>query len=189
MDLTLFYRGPLVANGKPDDKHLIRSYLHPQLKELWEHEPLSRMKELLDPDRKPENPPGGNSLIFESGGHSFACLVSKRLHTTASLDITLLRPEKIGNILTQSGDLDNRLKTLLDALSMPRHENQISKAWQPSAEEIPFYCLLEDDGLVTRVNIDSRRWLNPSARSDSEVVLLIHVRTTTHRKTYENFDF
>jgi hypothetical protein len=190
MKFTLYYRGPLKPNGGPKDKHVIREFLHPQIRDLWEHMPLSHMKEkLLDPKRNPDTPPGGNNLLLDCCGHTFACVVSKRLHTTAKLNITILRPEQPGNILAQSGDIDNRLKTLLDALTIPPHANQLPKSFTPSDDQKPFFCLLQDDALVTEISIRTLRWLNPDAISKAEVVLLINVETDTHLKTFENVDF
>ena len=35
MDIVLYYRGPLHANGDAKEKHLIRERFHQQLKTLW----------------------------------------------------------------------------------------------------------------------------------------------------------
>jgi hypothetical protein len=48
------------------------------------------------------------------------------------LKITLLRPEEPGAIILQSGDIDNRLKTLFDALSVPAQPNQLPKNDAPN---------------------------------------------------------
>ncbi len=187
MKFTLYYHGPLKSNGSPEDKHTIRETLHTQLRELWEHRPLVAMKtKLLDRNRKPDVPNGGNNLLFTVGEHEFACIISSRLHTTATLDITLLRPEQPGTVLTQSGDIDNRLKTLLDALTIPQH---LPKHFSPTAGQTPFFCLLEDDALVTGISIHTHRWLNSDAVSRSDVILIIQVVTATDTKTFENIDF
>ncbi len=190
MNITLHYQGPLKSNAGRRDKHLIREALHPQLAQLWEHEPLNGVKDrFLDPQRKPDNPPGGNNLLYSVGGHRFACIVSSRLHTTAALDIKLLRPERPGGLVGQSGDIDNRLKTLLDALTIPQHENSLPDGFAPQAEQMPFFCLLEDDALVTSLSVEAERWLHPTAASSSEVIAIIRATTSTRIKTTENFDF
>jgi hypothetical protein len=51
--------------------------------------------------------------------------------------ITLLRPEAPGNIVTQGGDIDNRLKTLLDALKVPNLPNALPTGAVPEADESP----------------------------------------------------
>lgn len=190
MKFTLYYRGPLKANAGPAEKHAIREVLHAQLRDLWEHTPLSHMKlKLLDPNRRPNVAPGGNNVLFEVDGHQFGCIICSRLHTTPILDITLLRPEKPGSLLKQSGDIDNRLKTLLDALTIPPHPSALPSSFAPGPDQKPFFCLLEDDGLVTGLSVRTHRWLNPDAASRSEVVLVIQVETDTAVKTWENFDF
>jgi len=190
MKFTLHYQGPLKSNGSPQDKHAIREALHTQLRDLWEHRPLARRKEkLLDPNRRPDSLSGGNNLIFSVGEHRFASIISSRLHTTATLDITLLRPEQPGTVFAQSGDIDNRLKTLLDALTIPPHLNALPKNFSPTRTQTPFFCLLENDALVTGVSIHTHRWLNPDAASRADVILIIQVTTATDEKTLENLDF
>jgi hypothetical protein len=93
----------------------------------------------------------------------------------ADLTITLLRPEPPGRIVTQGGDIDNRLKTLLDALKIPR-ESELPAGEVPSEDESPFFCLVADDALITSLDIKTDRLLDPSAKA-SEVVLLIRVKT------------
>ncbi len=69
----------------------------------------------------------------------------------AELKIRLLSAAVPGGLL--HGDIDNRLKTLLDALSIPTLQQM------PEDPEIDLdgrmYCLLEDDGLVTRVEVSN----------------------------------
>jgi hypothetical protein len=109
MRFTLYYRGPLRSNAGPDEKFDIRTQIHPQLVNLWQTPPLDTLApKVLTPDDPEHN------LIFEVGNHTFGCVVSERLYCTAELDITLLRPEPPGALLAQGGDIDNRLKTLLD---------------------------------------------------------------------------
>jgi hypothetical protein len=46
-------------------------------------------------------------------------LVDSRSNLIAELEITLLRPGLPAGIVVRGGDIDNRLKTPLDALKMP----------------------------------------------------------------------
>jgi hypothetical protein len=106
--------------------------------------------------------------------------VCSRVHLVADLDILLLRPEAPGNIVTTGGDIDNRLKTLLDALRVPSVQ-EIPKDLMPREDEAPFHCLLEDDSLITSVRVQTDRLLEPT-KGESEVVAIIHV-TTKQLKT------
>lgn len=47
---------------------------------------------------------------------------------------------------------------------------------QPKPDEDPFFCLLEDDSLITRLAVETDRLLEPVS-SDSEVVATIRVAT------------
>ena len=109
-------------------------------------------------------------------GFNFAPLVAENLQLVAEIEISLLRPEPPGQIVNQGGDIDNRLKTLLDSLTVPCASNAIPSNEHPQPGEDPFFCLLEDDNLITRVSVASDRLLEPNV-DPSEVILQIHVRT------------
>jgi hypothetical protein len=97
--------------------------------------------------------------------------------TCAKLSITFLRPEVPGRLVLKGGDIDNRIKTLLDALCIPP-ENQIPKKTTPTTDETPFYCLLKDDSFVVGLDIDTDRLLKPIPASDpTYAFLLIKVST------------
>lgn len=170
MDFCLTYRGPLKSNGSKDDKHAIRQYLHPQLKDLWNQSPLKSCKRLL----KPEPKEGEVSVIEIMNGFQFAPLVTSHLRGFCHLDILFLRPEEPGNLISTGGDIDNRIKTLFDALRYPHTKDEMPLNWSPTPEQIPFYCVLEDDGLITSVSVTCDRLLNPENKED--VSLIIHVK-------------
>lgn len=104
----------------------------------------------------------------------FAPLITERLTHVAKLNITLLTPEEPGRAITQGGDLDNRLKTLFDALRAPKTESELPSNEAPQSGEAPFFCLLEDDALISSVSVITDRLLRPN-ESPNTVVLLIHV--------------
>lgn len=170
MEFRLSYRGELKGNGDPGHKHAIRRVFHTQLTELWRQPPLSGRPELAA-----AAPAAGQlTLSVERPPYRFVPLVSTRLHATADLDIVLLRPGPPGHILRGGGDIDNRLKTLLDALKLPE-VNALPPGAVPAAGEDPFYCLLEDDKLVTGIRVEADRFLD--AANEREGLLLIRVTT------------
>ncbi len=130
MEFRLTYQGPLKGSGRDvRHKQTVRRALHPQLKALWDLAPL---RDLLDrvPD---QNAPPPWDYIREGhdvGPFRFIPLITSRLHLIAQLDIVLLRPGPPGAIVTQGGDVDNRLKTLFDALRMPK-ANELPPGDQP----------------------------------------------------------
>ena len=181
MEFTLYYRGELKANRGPKDKQALRRIFHEQLKILWDQIPLNERHELIAQPQK-ENK---SNIILPVNGFRFAPLVTEKLNLIAELSITMLRPEEPGSIITQSGDIDNRLKTLFDALKVPTEPTAIPKDDKPNEDEEPFFCLLEDDNLITKVSVSTDRLLD-EVNNSSEVVLLIHVQTKSTRSTYAN---
>ena len=181
MRFTLHYRGTLKANRGPNDKHDLRRYFHEQLRCLWNQTPLSDFQGYLSEDVRT----GNISLIHPIGKFKFAPLASSRLHMIAELDITLLRPGPPGNLIMQSGDIDNRLKTLLDALKIPKEPTALPANEAPLENEDPFVCLLEDDSLITAVSVNTDRLLESSV-DPNEVLLLVHVTTRATRAILGN---
>ena len=110
------------------------------------------------------------------GPFRFVPLVSPSLNLICELHIFMLRPESPGALITQGGDIDNRLKTLFDALRMPKKESELPKDAVVAPDEDPFFCLLEDDNLITGVSVKTDRLLF-SSENDSQVHLDILVET------------
>lgn len=181
MEFTLLYDGPLKANGSPKDKQEIRRVIHSQMKILWQQIPLVDYHKNLK-----ENPPkGSTSILRKTGPFTFAPLINTGFRLVAELNIIFLRPETPGSIITQGGDIDNRMKTLFDALRMPKVESEIPSGDLPNSDENPFFCLLEDDNLITSVSIKTHRLLQESP-NDAHVHLLIGVKTKPIVATWEN---
>jgi len=168
VEFYLTYQGPLPSNGTPIDKHKIRKDFHNQLERLWNMPPLDYSKEQL---LSGVDDAGHINIIKPIGGVKFASLICKKLYLYTLLDITLLWPDVPGKIIN-TGDIDNRLKTLFDALSCP-DENQMQQIKKKeSFTNNTFHCLLEDDKLIQSVNIKTHTWLNSS---NSNVLAIIHV--------------
>lgn len=185
MRLTLHYRGPLKANGTPQHKHGLRRHFHLQLKTLWSQAPLSECPDLLKPRPREKE----YSLLRNLPPFVFVPLVAAEMNVIAEVSIVLLRPEAPGGLLAQGGDIDNRLKTLFDALSMPQQANSLPRGVEPTEDEQPyFFCLLENDNLVTSVAVRTEQLLEPDA--DPTIVdAAINVRTRTTRQTWGNGNF
>jgi hypothetical protein len=64
--------------------------------------------------------------------------------------------------MTNGGDIDNRVKVL----KVPRECNEIPKEQGPEKDEEPFFCLLEDDSLITKVAITTDRLLTPTENGE-----------------------
>ena len=167
-----------------ENKHAIRTVFHRQLRRLWDVVPALRGQS-----------PGGSFLITSGDynpaftkeqladkhqlyGFSFVPLVTQELDLLCSLDILFLRPDRPGEVIW-AGDIDNRLKTLLDAMRIPEPaEGYVSR--RPGADEDPFFCLLEDDKLITRVSVETDRLLEPTSpgadASDARIVVTVKIK-------------
>jgi hypothetical protein len=180
LHLTLYYRGPLKARGSREHKHEIRRAFHRQLCERWKNPPLRELRRYLlnEPTILILDTP---SLVREIGGFRFVPLVAESFAAVAELNLHLLRPGPLGEILSQGGDIDNRLKTLFDALAVPQ-KNMLPDDAAPLPNEQPFYCLLDDDRLISAVRVETAQLLEP-VTDDSEVVLFVQVVT---RVAYDN---
>jgi hypothetical protein len=108
---------------------------------------------------------------IDRGGRKFWPLVRETYALKCNLEITLLRKEDPGRVY-QGGDLDNRLKTLFDALAVPPHPNQVVS---DTSIADPIYCLLEDDGLIMGINVQTHRLLARPNVDARNVVLVIGV--------------
>jgi hypothetical protein len=152
MRFTLVYEGPLPSTQRKVSpiKASLRKVFSPQVEEQLR----SRVKDFENLDSQIE-------------GHKFVCIVNDRFRTGAELDVLILTPTH----LARPGDIDNRLKTLIDGLTRPANSQQVQGA--SMNDEITF-CLLEDDGLITKLTVDSRSWLGRPPGS-ADVLALISV--------------
>jgi hypothetical protein len=119
-------------------------------------------------------------------GSYFRPLVRETYALHCGLKITFLRNEPPGKIY-QGGDIDGRIKTLLDALTMPQHVEQILEPASDSAS--PLYCLMEDDSLLSGLRIESERLLGGGQVPKDWVRLIIEVDVRVRHATIYNQSF
>jgi hypothetical protein len=174
--------GELKINPKKRSQHLhdIRMAIHPQLKRLSEISPYDTIKnKLFDKQRG----------IREVGGARFFPIVTPELNLLAELDVQILHPELLE---TPHADIDNRMKTLLDALKRPQSTHEIALG-TPKNEVI--YTLLDDDHLVTKMTINTSHLLyredphgrgHRSGRDDFELLAIITVNLRASKGTMDN---
>jgi hypothetical protein len=136
----------------------------------------------------------GLAQRYTTGAYRFVPLVREELALLCSLKILFLRPDPPGSLI-RSADLDSRLKTLFDALKMPVENSQLGRFQTPDADENPFYCLLEDDKLISHVSVETDALLEPTAedftgnqaRHDARLIINVQVRPYT--LTWGNISF
>lgn len=172
VEFRLLYEGPLRGQeAGAADKHAIRQALHPQLRQLWKvkeylkwvaHDFASSPK--TNPkDKQPEEGEDRFSFGIRLMGENwakgtgedafhFVPVVTEGLALRCSLDILLLRPGEKKYIVEQ-GDIDNQIKTLFDGLKIPTRLADIGGV-PCQDDEHPFFCLLEDDRLVSEIRVN-----------------------------------
>jgi hypothetical protein len=101
---------------------------------------------------------------------------------TCSLKILFLRREEPGALVSQCGDLDNRIKTLFDALRVPKGD-EIARG-TPAAS--PLHCLLESDTLITGFDVRTDRYLAATSNNPKAVHLTVQVQTALVRVVAAN---
>ena len=197
VEFRLVYQGQLLGasrnNTRAEHKHQIRRYFHPQLKRLWSTNPA-----LCDLNEVDAQFTSGDLVVTERrridqladnysrGKHRFVPLVTQDLVLACALDVLLMRRDNV-RLLIQSGDLDNRLKTLFDALRIPDSSEGMGA---PEDDENPFYCLLQDDSLITEVTLKTDMLLTDrEPAGKNEVLLVIAVRIAPIDLTQRNQAF
>jgi hypothetical protein len=94
---------------------------------------------------------------YPASGYHVVPLVAAHLDPRCNIEILLLRPEE-DRLTFERGDLDGQVKTVIDALRMPTGPSQTGGA-TPDPDEDPFFCLLEDDKLVSEIKITADQLL------------------------------
>jgi hypothetical protein len=179
LKFTLYYRGPIGSN-KLEHKHAIRRVFHEQLKELWEqHRGLAFLSDPSHRHRHKKEPQISSNNLYGSA-YNWLYLIGEAHGISCSLDITFLRRGSPGRIIRHGGDLDNKLKTLIDALKVPTHMEEHPKT-PAKDDENPYFCVMQDDQYIDSIKIKSGRLLAPSASSPEDrpddVIVLIEVAT------------
>ena len=159
MDFTLFYRGVVKSKATKDAKHSIRKYFGRQLARLCKLAPLRNHPKWFGP---------GSRLSTNVGGNVYYFLVARSLDMYAELQITVLVPPSGRSFR----DIDNKLKVICDALSVPS-PSQIPA----SARGERLYCLLQNDELVYQLSVDTDYLLTDKipSKSKDKTLWLIHV--------------
>jgi len=167
---TFKYKGRLPAvndqNKRHSEKQQIRRQLHPQIASFM------------------EDPPNPIFLLSESservtiGAFTFQPIICRRHKLRCKIDLVIFSRDPFGSVI-QNADLDNRLKTLFDALRPPRSIDELPKGDVPGDDESLFWTLLQDDSLITDLSVRSEILYTPlqrdERRSDIEMNITISV--------------
>lgn len=179
MRFTLVYQGDLPPKAGAAEKWRIRRFLEPQMRRLWGTPPLKELDRYQDPDYQP-----GDCYVGRTVGEiEFVPLISPKLDLRAELDVLFLSGSLPGGVIESRGDIDNRLKTLFDALSIPTHQQMLPTFDREADGRV--FCLLDDDRFVTRIDVSNDRWLSvePTSR---DCTVIIRVQPKAFRVTTAN---
>jgi hypothetical protein len=181
VEFYLVYQGKLPAasgSTRAREKQEIRKSFHRQLASLWDTHPflVNFMKQ--DEEGPPDRPKHNLANHYVRCGYRFLPLVSQWFGVSCALDILFLRRDGPGSLIKSGGDIDNRLKVLFDGLRMPQTSDEVCGD-TPGPGEDPFYCLLEDDKLISKVQVETNWLLTPPAEGEHihDVHLVIGVKT------------
>lgn len=212
MRFRLVYQGELKSNQRdplskqPDrlaeHKQAIRKIFHRQLKHLWETNWFLSTHQIY-PDEFGMNRSAADNIArwgssrnqmvplrdavsqkYREYGYHFVPLVQEDWRLMCSLDILFLRHDPPGSVI-HAGDLDNRVKTLIDALRKPGNATELRGNETPAVGEEPFFCLLEDDKLVTGLVVESDRFLVPPNGKSDEDRRQVHIVITVDVRPYD----
>ena len=179
MRFPLSFEGSLPSSGNDDAAHPKPS----KLKAVWEirnaiHPQLGRLRQLRKAFRGDD---GASQMMLVTlnepvaeDDHQFFPLVRPSLMLKCGLRIEMLVNHEIASVVTKTGDLDNRLKTVIDGLRCPKGSHEVKRYKQANTD--PYHCLLADDALITSLHIDTYRHLAaPDAAPPNHVRLNIMV--------------
>jgi hypothetical protein len=196
MKFTLTYDGPLSSNNgnhKFQKKWKIREHIQPQLADLWRTHPCLKNLVRYVPKEQtygwaeshhsnvPVTRAPGEFKIpeidlgapIDVGGIGFLPLIRDSYALVCSLNIIFMRKEQPGKVY-QGGDLDNRIKSLIDGLKVPKDDiDNVRNIRDKPAQ--PVFCLLEDDGLITKLSVETSRLLTAPEQDTNYVRLIIEV--------------
>ncbi len=187
MKFKLLYFGDIFVNPKKRAQHIadIRMQFHPQLKRLIELQPWNNLTKYMVPDAT-KSP----IITRHIGGIDWNPIITPNLKMIAELDILLMHPEIVG---VAHSDIDNRVKTIMDGLRCPQNEHEIG---QNTPSDIgPIYTLLDDDHLVTKLNVNTSHLLANDMLptgvkiSPDSVFMLIDVNVRLTEGNLENLPF
>lgn len=174
MRFTLTYQGPLPSKGNSPQKKVIRDYLSPQVERLWHKEEFRLDKSEL-----------ASEAVKTLRDRQYIPLVERGKYLEADLSVLLLRRDDPASLFVSGGDLDNRMKTLFDALQTPQSAQECGE--DPTVDDevrLPLYTVVEDDRLITGLTVRSERWLTEGHLDEVLVVLDVTLRVT--KVTYGN---
>lgn len=214
MKFRLSYEGELFATQRDAlgeqpvpraaRKHAIRRRFHEQLKRYWDSNWILRNSKAGLSNHKAEDLPfiidggGADEMPLAEAiarenqklGYRWVPLVRPEARLVCQLNIQLLRKDGRGSVFSDAGDIDNRVKTLVDCLRVPRTATELVGNEVPRSGENPFFCLLSDDNLVTGISVEMDQLFDyPDDSLDTFVKLIIGVEIEPYSVGFDNLHY
>ena len=135
MEFRLTYAGKLLSHKDSRSEHVhdMRRVFQKQLKTLWDEHPVLKRgyptgSSIPDPKKKIGD-------LIEENGFKWKPIVTEDNGLMCALDILMLRNGRPGKV---RADIDNRLKTLFDALRMAQSPQELAEGTaKPGDGETP----------------------------------------------------
>lgn len=198
MRFSLKYEGPLKSSNSRKthvaDKNRLRWHFSDQLERLLIRGNFSRLpvndnyKAIMQSEEG-----GGLKLNLKNiSGAEFTdvwyfAVIDRSFDVACSLSVRMDRPERPGHLFETSGenmgDLDNRFKTLFDALRMP-HSKDEARPNEKDPEGWHCVCLFEDDSMVSNLTVSTHPSLEEMP--PGHVKLTIDVEIRAHDFTFDS---
>lgn len=210
MEFTLRYRG-VVPHHSKIEAHKVRRVFEEQLADYWTRDLRlkdinpTQMKKAVSSQRFPrfdvrqqeKGEKVGTKRVdlyryHEVGGIWFVPLATRWRYLRCEVAMRLSRYEgdlHTGGLIDNQGDLDGKLKALIDALRMPYEPHEVPPG--ATHDKPVFFCVLEDDRLITKISIETRNILGPrpskkdATRVDVDIDLKIYPIHTVGNINYE----
>jgi hypothetical protein len=184
MEFTLFHKGK-VNDGKTDNKkrkdvvHDIRLEFHRQLTALRHLPPLNdNHKDWFECSQE-------NKLFKAVDNKNFICLVSTDLKMYVDLHVDIFSAYKNRSFK----DIDNKLKIIFDALQIPQKKAELPNNWtQSGKDENPLICLLSDDKLIYKLQVDTDYILQKEFFKHEEIACFIKVKIKSNKYNLDYID-
>lgn len=162
MHITLTYKGPVQGNArKQSDVWRLRKSFHKQLYKLSLTNEFEYVEKYANQDTEKSHP----NIGIDVANSRYVPFITSKMKTRCSLYVRVFRGVRQYNPVLGNVDLDNRVKTLIDALRAPQ---QISETKE--SDGTVRYVLLEDDSLIDGITVKSGHYLD---EEDEGVVLAI----------------
>lgn len=198
MEFRLLYDGPVKATQRDprpgtnqrarhwELKHEMRQCFSDQLQYVWKETPF------IAHNQTPKGTKGYHierlSERYRIPPWSFVPLVTEELQLLCGVDILFLRMDHPADSVW-GGDIDNRIKTVIDSLRVPNAQSGYADI-VPDKDHNPLYCLLEDDKLLTKVSVETGKLLKcPDGADQSYASLVISVTIRPENLIFGNMGF